>query len=85
MDRRKFLTGIAGIAASGAVLAKDPITTQLSPPKFRHDGLGKWRNSHGASIVKYIWEGDRLNDRGKMQYTVTRTRNGGLRLTPNDG
>ena len=47
MNRRKFLTGIAGVTASGAVLAKDPVTTQLSPPIPEMTGSG----NYGASIM----------------------------------
>ncbi len=41
MNRRKFLTGIAGVTASGVVLGKATITTQLSPLKrtLLHDSL----------------------------------------------
>ena len=58
MNRRKFLTGVAGVTAAGVVLAKEPITTQLSPPsvvsinKFKRDGFGKWRNNAGINITE---------------------------------
>ena len=60
MNRRKFLTGIAGVTASGVVLAKDPVTTQLSP--LRRTPFTNWTMQIQQPTDNYFRHGDGLVD-----------------------
>ncbi len=59
MDRRKFLTGIAGVTTAGVVLGKEPVTTQLSPPRR---SFTNWTMRVKQPADNYYKHGDGLVD-----------------------